>query len=447
MLGSEFVEERIARAVELSNADEVQTVLVAQDYALTRFANNIIHQNVSEKNGTMTISAIVGRRTGKAATNDLSDAGLAKAAERALSHAKSSQADPNYPGLPARQSFEAVDAFDSAVESCDPNLRADAVGTVCARAKEQGLKAYGAYSTITTETAVGNSKGVSAYHSGTRAILHVTVAGDNGSSMSESASWRLADIDAESVGRAAIERALRAQDPKLIEPGKYDVVLGPYAVMDIVNNLNFTGVSAKHVQEGSSWMVGRMGKQVMSPLITIWDDGCDLGGSPLPFDFEGTPRRQVSIVHEGRVIGPVYDRQTALLSGTESTGHAPPPDFFWFIGPIALHLFMAPGSSSLEELIRSTNSGLYINSFHYTRTVHPRDCIITGMTRNGVWKIEDGQLTHPVKDLRFTQSYIEALANVTHVGSEKKLGISETGSSLSVPALKITGFNFTGVTV
>jgi len=428
MLGNDFVKERINRALELSESDETQVVLLAQDQALTRFANNIIHQNVSESNGVVTITAVLGQRTGMASTNDLSDDGLSKTAAVALSHAKSSHEDPHFPGLPDPQEVEPVKAYDEETAACDPVVRAKAVGLICAQAKEQGLTAYGAFSTATAEAAVANSNGLSTYHHGTRAILQTTIAGDNGSSMSESSNWRVSQIDASLVGKAAIERALKAQNPRAVEPGRFDVVLGPYAVMDIVNNLNWTGISAKNVQEGGSWMVGRLGKQAMSPKISIWDDGRDPAGAPLPFDFEGVPRSKVSVVDGGVVRGPVYDRYTAAKDGAKTTGHASPPDFLWFSGPVALHLFMASGDTSQEEMIRSTKKGLYINRFWYTRTVHPRDCVITGMTRDGVWMIEEGELSYPVKDLRFTQSYIEALANVISVGSDRKMRISEMGS-------------------
>jgi predicted Zn-dependent protease len=446
MLGIDFVKERISRALELSESDETQVVLLAQDQALTRFANNIIHQNVSESNAAVTITAVLGKRTGTASTNDLSDDGLSKTASRALSHARSSHEDPHFPGLPEPQEIKRVKAYDEETAGCDPVVRAEAVGQICAQAKENALTAYGAFSTAAAEAAVANSNGLTAYHSGTRAILQTTIAGDNGSSMAESSNWRISQLDASLVGKEAIERALKAQNPRAVDPGRYDVVLGPYAVMDIVNNLNWTGISAKNVQEGGSWMVGRMGKQVMSPKISIWDDGRDPAGAPLPFDFEGMPRSKVTIVDKGIVQGPVYDRYTAAKDNTETTGHASPPDMLWFSGPVAFHLFMASGDSSQEDMIRSTGKGLYINRFWYTRTVHPRDCVITGMTRDGVWMIEDGELSYPVKDLRFTQSYIEALANVISVGSTRKLRISEMGSSICVPSLKISAFNFTGVT-
>lgn len=191
----------------------------------------------------------------------------------------------------------------------------------------------------------------------------------------------------------------------------------------------------------------RIGKKVMSEKISIWDDGLDPLGMPLPFDFEGVPKQHVDIVKEGVVEQPVYDRYTAHKAGKHTTGHAMPPLFRGY-GPLGLNLFMGIGEKTLEEMIASTERGLYITRFWYTRLVHPRDCVITGMTRDGVFLIENGELTYPVKNLRFTQSYIDALADVEAVGKESYLLLSEYGGfSERVPALKIRNFNFTGKTV
>ena len=232
-----------------------------------------------------------------------------------------------------------------------------------------------------------------------------------------------------------------------VEPGEYAVVFDPYVTQDLIDLLSLYGMGGQAVLEGRSWMNDRMGQQVMSPLVSIWDDGCDPAGRPLPFDFEGMPRQRVDIVKQGVVGSPVYDRYTARKAGVSSTGHAMPPTFR-MLGPVPIHLFMAPGQSSVEEMIRSTERGLYITRFWYTRVVHPRECIITGMTRDGVFMIENGELAYPVKNLRFTQSYVQALADVQAVGRESRLLASEWGSIASrVPALKISRFNFTGSTV
>jgi predicted Zn-dependent protease len=182
----------------------------------------------------------------------------------------------------------------------------------------------------------------------------------------------------------------------------------------------------------------------MSPSVTIVDDGHDEAGFPMPFDFEGVPKRKVVLVENGVPRGPVYDSATARQDGKASTGHAlPPPSTY---GPTALNLVMSPGTAMVEEMIRSTERGLYITRFWYTRVVHPRDCVITGMTRDGTFLIERGELTRPVKNLRFTQGYVPALAQVEQMGHEARTLAGGWFGACRVPALKLREFNFTGAT-
>lgn len=181
----------------------------------------------------------------------------------------------------------------------------------------------------------------------------------------------------------------------------------------------------------------------MSPSVTIWDDGSAPQGWPVPFDAEGIPRRRVDIITNGVVNTPVHNSYTAGKEGTVSTGH----QAYFTGGPIASNLFMQEGDLTLQELIGSTERGVYITRFFYTRLAHSKGCVMTGMTRDGTFMIENGQITHPVKDLRFTQSYVEALTGVEHVGNESKLVLNEVGFATRVPALKLSSFNFTGVTV
>ncbi len=447
MLGQTQTEDLLKRALRFSQAEETQVIITAHDSSLTRFANNVIHQNVAETNVSVTIRAAVGKRSGTASTNNLDDGALGQAAERALANAHQQPEDPDFPGLADPQPIEPAPAFDDATAGFSPRDRAQGVSVVCALAADRKFSAAGAFRTSAIEIGIANSRGVLAYHAGSAADLQTVVTGEDGTGWAQASSWKAHEIDAEAVGREAVEKAVRAQRPRAIEPGEYTIVVDPYATEDLLGMLNFTGMSAQAVQEGRSWMNERIGQQVMSPLTSIWDDGHDLSGSPLPFDFEGVPKRRVQIVDRGVIGGPVYDRLTAKKDGRETTGHATPPNMRFVSGPLALNLFMAPGDSSVEEMIRSTEKGLYITRFWYTRPVHPRDCIVTGMTRDGLTLIEKGELTYPVKNLRFTQSYLTALAAVQAVSRQQRTLIDEFGGASRVPALKIGAFNFTGSTV
>lgn len=446
MLGQKQIEERLKRVLQLSEAEATQVTLLAGDDMLTRFANNIIHQNVAETNATVTVQAVDGQRVGAATTNDLSDTGLARAAERALAHARQQPADPDFPGFGAPQTIVPVEAFDEETAGHSPADRARAVGEICRMAEEKGMQAFGAFQAGSHEYGVANSEGVLAYHPLTAADLQVIVMGENGSGRARASSWEVDNIPVATIGQEAVGKAVQAQNPEPLEPGVYTVVLDPYATSNIVSMLNFLGMSAQAVQEERSWMNGRMGEQVMSPLVSIWDDGRDPAGAPLPFDFEGQPRQRVALVEKGVVQGPVYDRRRAKKAGRKTTGHAIPPAIPFFSGPMAMHLFMATGDSSVAEMIAGTERGLYINRFWYTRPVHPRDAVITGMTRDGVTLIENGELTRPVKNFRFTQSFVQALADVQAAGRERRTLIDAYGLTTCVPAVKIKSFNFTGRT-
>ena len=447
-----MIEEREAQKISESimrrcKGNSAEVTLEFYDSALTRFANNIIHQNVAEHDTQVTLRYFIGKQIGAASTNRLDETGLDKLVERANANASSSPEDPNYPGLPAPKEYKHVAAWDQNTASFSAEKRAKAVGEVCKLAVEKGLNASGAFSTGGVVLVVANTNGVFTYHSQTNADFQTVVMSNDSSGWTQDSAWNADDLSIEARGREAIETALRGHNPKKADPGEYTVVLEHYATDDLVSNLNFYGMGAQALQEGRSWMNDRIGQKLMSPLISIWDDGLDIHGSPLPFDFEGVPKQRVDIIQQGVVMGPVYDRYSGAKEGKPSTGHATPINFRGF-GPVAMNLFMAPGDARVEDMVAATKKGLYINRFHYTRLVHPRECVITGMTRDGTFMIENGELAYPVKSLRYTMPYVQAMANVEAVGKEAHLLVGEFGGlSNSVPAVKISGFTFTGSTV
>lgn len=452
MLNRARVEQLLKDILSLSPADETEAVLLGLDAQLTRFANNAIHQHVAESNRHVVVRAVLGQRVGVASTNDLSPAGLDHLVESAVAAARASPESPDFPGLPGPTSVPTVAAFDGATAGCTPLQRAQPVAVVCRQAEEAGCSASGAFRSAVHQFAVANSRGLFTHHPATAADLTIVVMTDDSSGYAADASWRVGDLDVVAHGEEAIEKALRGRRPRAIQPGVYPVVLEPYAAHDILATLTLDA-GAVPVQEGRSWLSGRQGEALMSPLISMWDDGLDPTGWPFPFDFEGLPRRRVDIVRRGVAGQAVYDRQRAAdEEGRESTGHALPaanPYSPWLnasrLGPTSLHGFMGPGETSLEEMIAGTERGIYVTRFWYTRTVHPREAVITGMTRDGTFLIKGGELTTPVPNLRFTQSYIEALAGTEAVGPQAARLWTAPGI-LSAPALKLRAFNFTGST-
>ena len=443
MIGEDAALALLERALSLSTAAQADVYLSSQDLGLTRFAGNAIHQNVSHSNVTLNIRAVEGQRLGRATTNDTSDDGIRRAMEAAKRNALLMPEDPAFPGLPEPQPAPRVASWDESAAACSPMTRAQMVGEVCQQGAAEGLDTAGACRTGVQEIAVVSSRGVRAYHAGTFAGLIITTRSDNSAGWAKGGSWRLDEIDYPALAREAVDKAVRGRDPQPITPGEYTVVLDHYAVDDILEALSLYGMGAQAVQEGRSWMCGIQGTKAMSESVSIWDDGGSPDGWPVPFDVEGVPRQRVDLVENGVVNDPVHNTYTAAQDGVASTGHQA-----YFVGPpIASNIFMRPGDNTVEQLIASTERGLYITRFFYTRLSHNRGCVMTGMTRDGTFLIENGEIRHPVKDLRFTQSYVDALNGVEGVGDEAKLVLNEVGFATRVPALKLAKFNFTGVTV
>jgi PmbA protein len=437
------IKEIIDTALKDSQADATEVLVFARDNHLTRFANSTIHQHVAETNLQIRVRAIAGRRQGVASTNDTQPGALRAVAEQALQAARiQPERETDIPlAEPAR--IEPVIAFSEKTAECSPRRRAEAVRTICRRSEEAGLVASGAFSTAIWSLAIGNSRGLFAYHAGTQSAFTTVVMGEDSSGFAENAHWDIDELDTDTLGREAIETALRSRSPLTIEAGEYPVILKPYAVCDIIGTLGWIGLGALSVQEQRSFMTDQFGNRVASPLVTIWDDGRDLRGLPAPFDFEGTPKQRVTLIEKGIARNVVYDLDAAAREGRQSTGHGLPAPNMW--GAMPSHLFMAAGEASLEQLVASVDRGLLVTRFHYTVPVHEKRTVTTGMTRDGTFWIEGGEIAYPVKNLRFTQSYIGALDRVEMLGRDTRLTKEWSGGNLA-PAVKVGAFRFTGGT-
>jgi PmbA protein len=446
VLGKGRLVQIAQQVLGLSSADQTEVLIGGNDEQLTRFAANAIHQNVSETDVAVRVRAVLSKKVGVASGNDLSDGALQRLVESAETVARLQQENPDFRSLPAPQPVQEQDAFVEATAACTPERRARAVATICALAAENGLEAAGAYSTSASELLVANSLGISAYHRRTIGRIVAVTMGETSSGYAEGAAGDIMELDPEAIGRVAVDKALRGQNPTGIEPGTYTVILEEDAVADMLSTLGYLGLGALSVQEGRSFMSGRFGQRITGEQITIWDDGHDPRGIVQPFDYEGVPKQRVTLIEKGIAKAVVYDSFTAgREEGKTSTGHSlPAPNT---AGPIPRNLFLAPGGASKEEILASTDRGVWVTRFHYTNPVHPVKAVLTGMTRDGTFLVEKGEIVRPLKNLRFTQGILEAFAGAEMLGAELKLIVGGWGDSATcVPALKIDGFRFTGTT-
>lgn len=446
MLGERHIRTLLDGALAAcKGADQVEVLLSTSDEALTRFANNTIHQNVAERNSSLHVRAVIGKRIGVARANSLEAQSIREAAESACTIARYSEENPDFVSLPASAGAIApmAEAFSEATASASPEQRASAIQTIIHRAEQDQLIAAGAYSTVCEEVAIVNSLGVFAYQPSTSAEATLVVMGDSSSGYADRATTDVSTIDAEAMAVEACERATRSVQPRDLQPGEYAVVLEPYAVAEMLDYLAYVGFGAVAMQEGRSFMAEKLGQQVASSTVNIYDDGLDPRCFPMPFDFEGVPRQRVPLIEQGVARAVVFDSYTAALQGVPNTGHAlPAPNP---MGPMPGHLHIEPGSANLEELVAGMERGVWVSRFHYVNVVQPLETIITGMTRDGAWWVEGGEVRYPIKNLRFSQSVLGALSTTQAIGREPKLQRGWFGGSL-VPALRLGSFAFTGKT-
>ncbi len=449
MLGKANVADLLKKVLKASKADETEAILMAEDSYLTRFANSTIHQNVSEHNQNLLVRAVLGRKIGCASTNRVDAASVKEVVKRALEIAKRQKENPEFKGLPKSAKAKAVNNYVPATAKFSPRDRAEAVKKITERARKSKLSAFGAFTTGTSEVGVANSHGTLAYNLATDAYCNTVVMSDTGSGYAHAASRDARRVNTARMAETACQKALDSRNPVDLPAGEYEVVLEPAAVADMLGFLAWMGFSATAYQEGRSFLCGKLGQKVMGENITIVDDAYHIKGYPFPFDFEGVPKKKLALIEKGVAKNIVYDSFTAGKEGRESTGHALAAPMNY---PLPMHQRLLPGKSTVREMIASIKRGVLVTRFHYTNVLEPMRVVITGMTRDGTFLIEDGKVTRPVRNFRFTQSVLDALSCVSLIGKDAVLVGEETmygarfAAGIVAPALKVDKFNFTGVT-
>ena len=442
--------------------------------ALTRFANSAIHQNVAEATTTVRLRLHRDGRSSAGATTITTPDGLRTLVDRTVEAARLSPPDPTWPGLtpptplhvsaghPGSGEHSGLDfGFDEATARADPGERAARVRDFVRAAG--GLETAGFCRTVYASAAFANSDGHAAEGRTAEAAMDGIARVDGSDGVARLASGRLGDIDGAVLGARAAAKARAARNPIELPPGRYEVVLEPDAVADMLGNLAFFGFNGKLFNQRQSF--AELDAEQFDPSVTIVDDPLGSRGEPapgLPFDSEGTPRRTLVLVRDGVTKAVAHDRRSAAEAGTDSTGHAWQESRVW--GPIATSTRLeaapaatepalppatepGPTAESARPLVTHVERGLLITDFWYTRVLDPKSLVITGLTRNGVWLVEDGEVTSAVGNMRFTQSYPQALGigMVRGIGSESVLLPDRwSGVRFAAPAVHLASWNLTG---
>jgi predicted Zn-dependent protease len=416
--------------------DRAEAIVSAStgESALTRFATSMIHQNVAEDDSSVFLKVIVDGRYASASTTSADDPALARLVDRTIEAATLRPPDPDWPGLAPPATAPDVEHWDDATADASPDERAEIVKAFVDAGND--LEAAGYCSTAGRRVALANSAGQrleGRHTSATINGIHRTGSSDSSATFT---SARLSDLDGAAAGAEAAARARATAEAIDVEPGTYEVVLAPPCLANMLRFLAYAGFNAKAHLDGTSFV--HLGETQFDESVAIWDDATDARSLGLPFDNEGTPKRRVDLVAGGVTTNLVHDRRTAKRAGAASTGHGLGQEA---AGAFPANLFFGEGSRSVEELIGSVQRGLAVYDFWYTRILDPKTQVVTGLTRNGVFLIEDGKVGPAVGNLRFTQSFVAALGpgKVRGIGNDAHLV-----DGMHVPSVHLASWNFTG---
>jgi PmbA protein len=453
------------RVRKLSTADEVEVLVSGGRFALTRFANNTIHQNVADENSIISVRTVFGGRTARASTNKFDDESLLQVVKASERLAKVQHPDPDLLPMPdAREAGWTGEVSASAgpvpsryfqqTADITPELRAEGVGKIVGVAKRYGLTAAGVFSSSDSFEGIFNSRGLSNWHTQTLAEISITMLGEDSSGWQKGNSPNVANLDPSALAEVAAKKALDSAHPKEIPAGKYTVILEPAAVLDIVGFM-FWDYAGMAILDQRSFLTGRIGTKLFGDNITIWDNVTHPLQTGSPFDGEGVRRQKVALVENGVVTRVVYARATAermkrseyqdKVGPIEATGHgfALPNE----IGEMPLNIVFAPVGNlqTIEQMIASTERGILVTRLWYIREVEPFEKMLTGMTRDGTFLVENGRLQGGVRNFRFNESLIHMLSNVESMSVPVR-SCGEESFDMVVPAMKVKEFNFTEVT-
>lgn len=452
MIGKKEAKKIVNIALKHTKADQTEVVIFNQTQALTRFANNYIHQNVNESNSTISIRVVFGKKIGSASTNSLAPKKIKETVKWAEEIAKFQHENRDFISFPCvkKKEYRDIKTFVKKTAQFSSIERANAVAEIVDIAKKYSLTSFGSVSNGLAEICISNSLGTFAYAICDDIFCNIVMSGENSTGYVQSGIRDVDDMNFKSLAKIAADKALMSANPITITPGQYTTIFEPLAASEFLEFFGDFAFNGKLFEEGRSYLTGKLGSKIVDERITIVDDPYKKTGFVFPFDFEGLPKKKLVLVDKGIAKNLVYDSLTASKAKKKSTGHAllaPNP-----FGPIPLHLTMKGGSKSIEKMISETDKGILVTRFHYTNVIDPRKLTFTGMTRDGTFLIEKGKIKRGIKNLRFTENIIECFNRLDDISKKSILVASEPGygsrfgSGIIVPSIKVRNFAFTGAT-
>jgi predicted Zn-dependent protease len=438
ILNKEAAQALLKKVIAFSKADECEVALTGSEGGNIRYARNSVSTAGELSSLGLAVTSSFGKKSGSATINEFDDASLEKVIRRSEELAQLAPENPEYMPLQGPQTFKESKGFIQATAAVTPDTRAEAVAKSIAVSKEAKLEAAGFIENTTSFIAVLNSKGLFAYNANTDITFSITTRNQAGTGSGYAARGfnDVKKLDTFSATKIAAQKANGSANAKAIEPGKYTVILEPVAVTYFLENM-FGGFDARSADEGRSFMSkpgggSRLGEKLMDEKVTIYSDPFNEELPSATWNREGQSLERINWIEKGVVKNLAYSRYWA-----QKTNKTPVP--------LGSNFIMEGGDQSLEDMIKSTERGVLVSRLWYIRSLDPQTLLLTGLTRDGTFYIENGQIKYPVKNFRFNESPVIALNNVEALGKPERSISVESFRSYLVPPMKIRDFTFSSL--
>jgi predicted Zn-dependent protease len=438
ILNKEEAQKLLKKALSYSKADECEVTLRGSESGNIRYARNSVSTAGEIGQMSLIVASSYGKKTGTATIDEFDDASLEKVVRRSEELAQLAPENPEHMPLLEPQTYKDPITYVPGTAAMTPDTRAEAVAKSIQVCKDAKLQAAGYLENTTDFDAIMNSKGLFAYNTGTDVIFTVTTRNEEGTASGYAARGfnDVAKLDTLTATRVACTKANGSLGARAIEPGKYTVILEPVAVTYMLENM-FRGLDARSADEGRSFMSkagggNRLGEQLMDPKVTIYSDPFHPELPSSTWNREGQPYEKRTWIDKGVVKNLAYSR---FWAQKKNVAAIPEPG----------NIIMEGGNESIEDMIRNTEKGILVSRLWYIRMVDPQTLLLTGLTRDGTFYIENGQIKFPVKNFRFNESPVIMLNNVESLGKPERSISVESYRSYLVPPMKVRDFTFTSL--